>query len=210
MLKVAFDRMRSFWRRDRGAITVEFVVTLPILLAVLMFVQQYGEAMRIRNAMDIGVRDAARFLSRAPIDEVSGGIPETFVCRARTIVTDRLAIYGATPFSASVDGVTADGCSGLYIDDATGDAATYDDGALIADALLIVATEDAVAVSASYGVQLTFAQAFASRKQDVVVTLDNLGNTVQTLTARTDLPEDQEDLNRSIIMTVIETWPRTQ
>jgi Flp pilus assembly protein TadG len=89
---------RQFWTRTRGAVTVEFVVSLPLLIAVLAFSTQYGRAIQARNTLDVAVRDAARLLSRAPVADaatdfqsVPGTVPEVFITSARQLVTDRVA-----------------------------------------------------------------------------------------------------------------------
>ncbi|MEL6598769.1 MAG: TadE/TadG family type IV pilus assembly protein [Pseudomonadota bacterium] len=81
-----------FIRDAGGAVTVEFVVTLPILFAVLAFASQYGRAMQVRNAMDVAVRDAARYVARAPT--VSGVIPNEFTAKATDLVTARIISSG--------------------------------------------------------------------------------------------------------------------
>ncbi|MEL6679839.1 MAG: TadE family protein [Pseudomonadota bacterium] len=76
----------------QGAVTVEFVVTLPILFAVLAFASQYGRAMQVRNAMDVAVRDAARYIARAP--SVDGIVPGAFTSKATQLVTARILSSG--------------------------------------------------------------------------------------------------------------------
>ncbi len=84
-------QMRRWLHETRAAVTVEFVIAVPLLLAVLAFTVQYGYAMQVRNALDVAVRDAARYLSRAPIDPVTGVIHQVFLDRAAALVNERIA-----------------------------------------------------------------------------------------------------------------------
>lgn len=81
--------IRSFIRDERAAVTVEFVIALPLLLAMMIFAVQYGNAIRVRNSLDSASRDAARYLSRTPVDS-SGAVNAYFVARARQIVVDQI------------------------------------------------------------------------------------------------------------------------
>lgn len=90
MLRWATCRANRFRRDARGAVTVEFVVSLPVLVAVLAFATQYGRAMQVRNSLDVAVRDAARYLSRAPMDAATGTIDPTFFTNAQTLVNTRI------------------------------------------------------------------------------------------------------------------------
>lgn len=108
---------RKFLGDQRGSATVEFVLALPILLAMMAFAVQYGNAMSIRNNLDVATRDAARYLARAPLANATGtSIDATFVQAARDMVQDRVlntksTITGFTAVSnatgASID-VTID------------------------------------------------------------------------------------------------------
>ena len=76
---------------DRGSSTVEFVIALPILLAMLAFSVQYGNALKVRNNLDIASRDAARYLARAPLDSSGNNVDSYFTNQAQQIVTSRIA-----------------------------------------------------------------------------------------------------------------------
>ena len=52
---------------DRGAAAFEFVVMMPLLLAILVATAGFGTALAERQALDNAVRDATRVLSRAPL-----------------------------------------------------------------------------------------------------------------------------------------------
>lgn len=68
---------RDFAHDDAGTAGLEFVTTVPLLLGVLVFTAEYGEALRSRMALDSAVQDIARYLARAPVDRVvvSQGLP---------------------------------------------------------------------------------------------------------------------------------------
>ncbi|GIX13963.1 MAG: hypothetical protein KatS3mg118_1922 [Paracoccaceae bacterium] len=85
------DRLSRFGAETRGAVTVEFVVALPLLLGVLAFAVQYGYAMQVRNALDVAVRDAARYLSRAPVDPITHSVDPAFLDKAVQLVNDRIS-----------------------------------------------------------------------------------------------------------------------
>ena len=133
-----FDRIRRFFGESQGAITVEFVVTLPILLAALGFAEQYGQAMQTRNSLDVAARDAARFISRAPLDPTGTTVPDLFLCTARGIIETRMG-DSITLFGGSTEGNDALGCTGYYTDEA-GDIALNGDGTPIVDSISIVST----------------------------------------------------------------------
>ena len=70
MLMALGGRIRRFAAASRGAVTVEFVVKLPVLITVLVFVSQHERAIQVRNALDVATRDATGFLSRAPLNQM--------------------------------------------------------------------------------------------------------------------------------------------
>ncbi|MEM0987799.1 MAG: TadE/TadG family type IV pilus assembly protein [Pseudomonadota bacterium] len=70
-------RFQAFLRDDRGNAGLEFVTTLPLLMGVMVFTAEYGQALRARMALDSAVQDIARYLARAPMDNttVANGTP---------------------------------------------------------------------------------------------------------------------------------------
>ena len=110
------SKARKFLSDKTGSVTVEFVIALPILLAILAFAVQYGNALKVRNNLDVASRDAARYLARAPLNSSSTDVDVYFKTKARQIVSARVektksTITTFTPTSnattASVD-VTID------------------------------------------------------------------------------------------------------
>ncbi|MEM7668278.1 MAG: hypothetical protein AAF317_03900 [Pseudomonadota bacterium] len=75
---------------------MEFVVTLPLLMGILVMAYEYGEAFATREALDSSVRDATRYIARAPaadgVDDLDNQIPEVpvfFLNNAREIISAR-------------------------------------------------------------------------------------------------------------------------
>lgn len=81
---------RKFFTDVAGSATVEFVIALPILFAMLAFSVQYGNALKVRNGLDIASRDAARYLARAPLNTAKTDVDTAFKDRARQIVERRV------------------------------------------------------------------------------------------------------------------------
>ncbi len=84
-------KLRKFITDVAGSSTVEFVIALPILLAMLAFSVQYGNALKVRNNLDIVSRDAARYLARAPLNAAQTDVDTVFKDRARQLIEDRVA-----------------------------------------------------------------------------------------------------------------------
>ncbi len=90
MVHSTFDMIRNFARDERAAVTVEFVIALPLLLAMMVFSVQYGNAIRVRNALDSATRDAARYLARTPLNS-DGSLDFYFINRAQDLVRDQIS-----------------------------------------------------------------------------------------------------------------------
>ena len=58
--------LRRFARDPRGSVTVEFVATIPLILAALVFSFEFARALWAYDVMTRDVRGALRYLSRAP------------------------------------------------------------------------------------------------------------------------------------------------
>lgn len=87
----------AFAREERGTAGLEFITTLPLLLGVLVFTAEYGQALRARMALDSATQDIARYLARAPVDNVTGldGIPKIdfypgIEANAQALLADRV------------------------------------------------------------------------------------------------------------------------
>lgn len=198
----SLSRIRSFVSDTRGAITVEFVVTLPILLAALGFAEQYGQAMQTRNSLDVAARDAARFISRAPLDPTGTTVPDTFLCTARGIIETRMG-DAITLFDSEQDGMDSLGCTGFYTN-GSGEIATDGSGAPVVDSISIVATSTSTQITIKAFADFAFVKFIGMRESDAEFTTEN-GNAVYSYT---DLEE--RSFAEGIWMTATENWPRTQ
>ena len=99
---------KNWIKDDRGSSTVEFVIALPILLAMLAFAVQYGNALKVRNNLDIASRDAARYLARAPLDSSGNSVDSYFTSQAQQLVSSRMGSTKSTIASfASSSNATA-------------------------------------------------------------------------------------------------------
>ncbi|WP_316016050.1 pilus assembly protein [Roseobacter sp. HKCCA0434] len=188
MGRAIWDRIRAFRDDAEGSVTVEFVVTLPILLAALGFAAEYGEAMKTRNAMDSAARDAARFISRAPIDESTGTVPDRFLCDARNIITWRLEV----PDYSLDDALTSQGCNGYYTD-SSGDLAVDSEGNALTDAITIDTSSTGTTVSIRAFSEFGLARMFGWQKS-----------------AEDGGSLSQFDGRWGIYMSVTETWGRSE
>ena len=99
----------QFWRREEGAILVEFAVSLPLIL-ILAFLSV--ESMRLfwsYQAAIAGVRDATRYLARiAPADLcTSGGNVTGYATQLKGIVETTIGGAALFPAGVTVTSVTS-------------------------------------------------------------------------------------------------------
>ncbi len=64
---------RRFAADETGAAAIEFLLASPLLFGVMVFTAEYGQALRVRSALDGAVQDSARFLSRVAADDAIDG-----------------------------------------------------------------------------------------------------------------------------------------
>ena len=100
---------RQFWRREEGAILVEFAVSLPLIL-ILAFLSV--ESMRLfwsYQAVIAGVRDATRYLARvAPADLcTSGGNVTGYSAQLKGIVESTINFTALFPAGVTVTSLTS-------------------------------------------------------------------------------------------------------
>lgn len=96
---------RSRWRQ-RGTVTIEFMVVAPILLLLLLGISEFGHALYQSNTLTKSVRDGARYLSSV----ANGGSGGSSVIEAIDATeTVNLVVYGNTAGGGSpvVPGLTA-------------------------------------------------------------------------------------------------------
>lgn len=90
-----------------GSATVEFVISLPLIVAVLALVSGLGQALWYHHIVNKGVRDGTRYLSRAPDGEFA-----TYAERARYLAMTGSADTSASPVFAwwsDIETVTVSG-----------------------------------------------------------------------------------------------------
>src|SRR5437879_61773 len=57
---------RHWWRETRGSAAVEFALLLPLLMLFVLGSIEYARAFYIHDIMAKSIRDATRYLARAP------------------------------------------------------------------------------------------------------------------------------------------------
>lgn len=82
--------LRRFARDRSGSVTVDFIVSLPILLAILVLTSEYGRTLQMRMTLESAVADAARYLSRAPLVPGGDAFPPEAVAIARNLIVSRV------------------------------------------------------------------------------------------------------------------------
>jgi Flp pilus assembly protein TadG len=114
-------RISGFRRDERGAATIEFVVTLPLFLAALAFAFEFGQIFLAHQATVNNVRAASRYLSRSDLSgdditratnmvrtgQLTGGSAPTYLLAANADVSidPEYTTFSDANFSRS--GVTA-------------------------------------------------------------------------------------------------------
>ena len=66
MIRAGLSLLRRLLREEGGGITVEFVATLPMILAALAIVFEFGRGLWYHQIVTKGVRDAVRYAARYP------------------------------------------------------------------------------------------------------------------------------------------------
>jgi len=90
--KTIVGRTKKFAWDDRASVSVDFVVAIPILLAVLVFTSEYGRVLQMRTVLDNAVADAARYLARAPKDDATDQFPPDVIAIAEQIILSRVNV----------------------------------------------------------------------------------------------------------------------
>ncbi len=75
---------------ERASVTVDFIISLPILLAILVLTSEYGRTLQMRMTLEAAVADAARYLSRAPLTPGEDAFPPEAVAIAQSLITSRV------------------------------------------------------------------------------------------------------------------------
>ena len=75
----------GFSRDRRGSVTVDFVVSIPILVGVLVITSEYGRVLQMRTTLDNAVSDATRYLTRvATVDSTGQFDPDDTILTAQS------------------------------------------------------------------------------------------------------------------------------
>ena len=80
----------AFVKDRRASVSVDFVVSFPILLAVLVFTTEYGRVLQMRTVLDNAVSDATRYLARAPLNEQGTGYSPEILDFAEQMISLRV------------------------------------------------------------------------------------------------------------------------
>ena len=88
-------RLRAYLWSEKGTASLEFVVTLPLLLGILVLAAEFGEALTKREALDSAVSDALFLIASAPVEDsasVAGcpfTVPDYYIDLAKEIIAAR-------------------------------------------------------------------------------------------------------------------------
>ena len=102
-------------RRQRGLAAVELAIVMPVLVLLLMFPLYLGRVFWHYTVIQHAAQDAARYLSRVPVSEITNSTRASSVAAvAKTIVDEEMAELA--PGSAAPDVLVTCGggnCVGL-------------------------------------------------------------------------------------------------
>lgn len=87
--------VRRLRQERKGAALVEFTLVAPLLISLMCGLAEFGHALRQYHVMQKGVRDAARYLARAPVEPPCAGGDAT-AWGTYVVQAQNLAVYGAT------------------------------------------------------------------------------------------------------------------
>jgi len=82
--------VKSFLAEKRASVTVDFVISIPILLSVLVVTSEYGRILQVRTALENAVADATRYLARAPYDTANNRFAPEVIDRATGLIRARI------------------------------------------------------------------------------------------------------------------------
>ncbi|MEL6316553.1 MAG: TadE/TadG family type IV pilus assembly protein, partial [Pseudomonadota bacterium] len=96
-------RLRAFRRARDGAVTVEFVVLAPLLLALAVVAVEFGRVILFQQTMAHSLRGGAQYLSRVPLEVLRDDLLGEEACatgplgRAVNVVLAGDPLDGVTP-----------------------------------------------------------------------------------------------------------------
>lgn len=88
----SYRRFRRLGRGENGAVTVEFVLAFPLLVAALVFAAEYGRVIQVNTALEKAVDDATLFLAKSPVSDGSNSFTPSQIATARQIIVTRLRL----------------------------------------------------------------------------------------------------------------------
>ena len=89
--------LRRLRRSESGSSTVEMVIALPMLIAVLAFATEYGRILQMQSAMEKSASDAAMALALLPLDQAACGFPNVDEHHlADTMIRTKMRVGNAT------------------------------------------------------------------------------------------------------------------
>ena len=91
-------RTSNSYYRQRGIMTVEFIIVAPILLLFLLGISEFGHALYQYNTLTKSVRDGARYLAA---NAVVGSTSTIVIDSTDISETENLVVYGNTAGSGS-------------------------------------------------------------------------------------------------------------
>jgi hypothetical protein len=77
--------------RQRGVVMIEFMITAPLLLLLMLALSEFGHALYQYNALTKSVRDGARYLSEIAMLGITGSI---VISPTDITETQNLVVYG--------------------------------------------------------------------------------------------------------------------
>jgi len=83
-------RMREYFADKKGTVSVDFIISIPILLAVLVLTSEYGKLLQARSTLDNAVADATRYLSRLEVDPTTMQYDPLVIAQAEQLITSRI------------------------------------------------------------------------------------------------------------------------
>jgi Flp pilus assembly protein TadG len=123
MMRPKVHRLLADLRDDRrGVSIIEMTVMLPVLVSLAFGVAEFGRALQHHHLMNKAMRDAARYLTRVPVDCPSGAATDgaditkaknLALYAADTVETPRVS-YWTNPASISVQVDCFDNTAGTY------------------------------------------------------------------------------------------------
>jgi Flp pilus assembly protein TadG len=88
----------SYRYRQRGIMSVEFIIVAPLLLLLMAGISEFGHAMYQYNTLTKSVRDGARYLAA---NAVVGSTSTIIIDSTDIAETENLVVYGNTVGSGS-------------------------------------------------------------------------------------------------------------